>query len=540
MEDKKKSYIDMRLLPIKVHYFVAFGGLGGVMPFLPVVAKSLNIHATAVGIIFTVIPFTVLLAKPLFGSISDHFQNIKKVIISIICVIIVAYLCILLIPPIQLKEKDFASVSCHEPSSNTTLPVHYNPKCLLERIHTNPVCHIFGECTATLGKTYPTDFNQICGDINIAVSINSTYTIYFPVCLTQNGTNSEGNSQETSSNISTCSCLTTSKHTSLKCTPSFENCTVKSGIESPEVYESYQFWIFLLLALIGNSGSGALFSLSDAACYELLGDRIDLYGRQRLFATISWGAIAFFTGYFNDLASDRIGSRTYAPGFYLMAGLAVVDLIILCKVIDLKQTTFSQNIWKDVGSLFASCRFVTFAMGVTIVGGLTSLLWNYQFWYLETLGASQLLLGLIIAVQCLAAEVPFFFFSGWIIEHLGHSLCLILTFFTYALRYILYYIIKNPWYVIPVEILHGWTFGVFYATMTSYARHYAPSGTEATMQGVLGGLFEGLGLAIGSILSGVGFDELGGSNTFMTASVISVCSAVAFSVITLALKIKRR
>lgn len=541
MENKKQSLIDMRLLPIKVHYFVAFAALGGVMPFMPVVAKSLNIHATAVGIIYTIIPFCVLLAKPLFGSISDHFQNIKKVIISVIIFSTIAYLLILAIPPIETDQENFVSMTCQDLSSNTTLPVHYDPKCLLERINQGSVCNIVGKCSTTSGKAYPTDADEICDDINIAVAINVTFDIHINVCRNLNLTDSRGNishASQTSSNITTCSCLA-SNYLSLNCTPSFEKCVMTlSKEDSSEVYKSLQFWTFLLLALIGGSGSGALFSLSDAACYALLGDRPDLYGRQRLFATISWGAIAFVTGYFNDLASASFGSTTYAPGFYIMTVLSAADLFILCKIIDLKQATFSQNIWKDIGSLFSSCRIVAFATAVVIVGGLTGMLWNYQFWYLQTLGASQLLLGLTITVQCLAAEVPFFFFSGWIIDRLGHALCLILTFFAFALRYFLYYLLTNPWYVLPIEILHGWTYGVFYASMTSFATHYAPPGTEATMQGVLGGLFEGLGLAVGSLLSGVGFDQLGGRHTFLTAAVVSAVSSVAFSVVTLVLKRK--
>ena len=56
-------------------------------------------------------------------------------------------------------------------------------------------------------------------------------------------------------------------------------------------------------------------------------------------------------------------------------------------------------------------------------------------------------------------------------------------------------VIQNPWLFLPVEVLQGLTFGLFYSTMTSYASVVALPGTEATMQAMVGASFEGLGKA---------------------------------------------
>jgi len=42
--------------------------------------------------------------------------------------------------------------------------------------------------------------------------------------------------------------------------------------------------------------------------------------------------------------------------------------------------------------------------------------------------------------------------------------------------------LQNPWYILPIELMNGVTFGLFYATMASYASIVAPPGTDATMQ----------------------------------------------------------
>jgi len=51
----------------------------------------------------------------------------------------------------------------------------------------------------------------------------------------------------------------------------------------------------------------------------------------------------------------------------------------------------------------------------------------------------------------------------------------------------------DPWWVLPIELLQGFTFGLFYATMVSYGSMVAPPGTETTMQALVGAAFGGVG-----------------------------------------------
>ena len=98
-----------------------------------------------------------------------------------------------------------------------------------------------------------------------------------------------------------------------------------------------------------------------------------------------------------------------------------------------------------------------------------------------------------MGVQCFGGELPFFFLSGWFIRKLKHTGAMSLVIAVFGLRYVLYYAISNPWWFLPVELLNGFTFGIFYATMTSYASEVAPPGSQATLQGVVGAAFEGVG-----------------------------------------------
>ena len=121
----------------------------------------------------------------------------------------------------------------------------------------------------------------------------------------------------------------------------------------------------------------------------------------------------------------------------------------------------------------------------------TALIWNFLFWLLEDLASAQgcgflewikTLQGLVMAVQCLLGELPFFFLSGWILKRIGHVHVMTLILLVLGVRLILHSIIKNPWWFLPIELSNGLTFGLFYAAMASYASIIAPPGTETTVQ----------------------------------------------------------
>ena len=156
------------------------------------------------------------------------------------------------------------------------------------------------------------------------------------------------------------------------------------------------------------------------------------------------------------------------------------------------QTKLSKNFWADVGQIFSSCRVLIFFLWCIVVGLGTAMIWNFLFWHLEDLAALQegcdklssikTLQGLVMGIQCFGGELPFFFLSGWLLKKIGHVNAMSLVLLGFAVRFFCYSLLTNPWWVLPIELLNGVTFGVFYSTMASYASILAPPGTEATIQ----------------------------------------------------------
>lgn len=98
--------------------------------------------------------------------------------------------------------------------------------------------------------------------------------------------------------------------------------------------------------------------------------------------------------------------------------------------------------------------------------------------------------GIALGIQCFGGELPFFFISGWVIKKLGHVNAMTMVLFTFGIRLFLYSLLTNPWWVLPIELMQGITFGIFYATMTMYANIVAPNGTAATLQVIVIVMFD--------------------------------------------------
>ena len=87
----------------------------------------------------------------------------------------------------------------------------------------------------------------------------------------------------------------------------------------------------------------------------------------------------------------------------------------------------------------------------------------------------------------------FFLILDKFVKRLGHIHCLSLVVASFGVRFLLYSMLENPWYSLPIEILQGPTVALMFVSMVGYAYKIAPTGGEGTMQGVMGGVMEGIG-----------------------------------------------
>lgn len=132
--------------------------------------------------------------------------------------------------------------------------------------------------------------------------------------------------------------------------------------------------------------------------------------------------------------------------------------------------------------------FVTVLVAGLILGQHNA----FFFWYLKTLGASQLLLGLNIVVSC-ATEVALLFTSGRIIQVVGYRCCLYLLFAVYGIRLLVNSFIRNPWMALGTEMTQSLCNGLLFPAASLCINDLAPAGMHGTVQGIIGALHWSVG-----------------------------------------------
>ncbi|GFS57311.1 hypothetical protein NPIL_508521 [Nephila pilipes] len=487
--------VNKRLLPVKAHYFLLNGAHAGVVPFITVYAKQMGISADAMGIILAILCCFTVVSRPLLGSLVDHLQKMKLVLMTLVLIDISADMGLNFIPSAEMNSPT-TSLFCHQ---NITYLAQYRKNCDAKFsscakdciLSCNP-CQFDG---TLCHRDENSSFVERLGKLNRIQNVSnlpSCLEEVMQMCVDENVTD---------------------------CNQWFEETKTDLPPKLPE-NPILQLCLLSVFTAIIYICMGSIVSLSDAACFNALGAHPELYGRQRMWGTVGWGSFALLAGYMNQVFTGASAKYSFSPGFYMLTGLFAIDLIVISKL-KLKNVKVSKNIFNDVGQLLVKPRIILFILQVYSVGVFIGISRTYIFWYLRTLNASQLVLGCTSAVQCFLGELPFFFFAGWIITKIGHVNTFTMSFVAHGFKFLCYSFLVNPWWGLPIEFLQGPCFGSFYTAMASYAKTIAPEGTEATVQGLASGTFEGLGVATGSLIGGYAFRTVGGRTSFFWIGIVS-------------------
>lgn len=117
---------------------------------------------------------------------------------------------------------------------------------------------------------------------------------------------------------------------------------------------------------------------------------------------------------------------------------------------------------------------------------------SFLFWLLQDLGGSKSLMGLTITVGGIVG-IPLLVLSGPIIKKLGHANVIFIGFVFYAIRLLGYSLIYNPWLCLIFEAMESITFSLSFTAAVTYAAKLSTVTTDTSIQGMLGGLYYGVG-----------------------------------------------
>lgn len=225
------------------------------------------------------------------------------------------------------------------------------------------------------------------------------------------------------------------------------------------------------------------------------------YGTVRLAGAFGWALTGIIVGYYIDEISTKV------IFMFASASLALTFLISLTLPADKAQSreTSSSSSFKDVASIFSDRTMVFFLLSVFLISASVTTIWNFYSLYMKENGASASLVGFGLSFQGLC-EIPLFFFSGRIIFKLNLKNTLLLTVVAAALRMLLYSVVKNPQAAIAIELLHGFSWSLFWVACVEYTNLLVKKEWRATGQSLLYAAYFGVGAIVGNFWTGYLYD----------------------------------
>jgi PPP family 3-phenylpropionic acid transporter len=186
-----------------------------------------------------------------------------------------------------------------------------------------------------------------------------------------------------------------------------------------------------------------------------------------------------------------------------MAGIFILTLFLkVNKPLPNSSATLFNGAKELMGN--KSLLFLLGAVVLISIGGTA--IWNFYSLYMKGNGASASLVGYGLSLQGLC-ELPFFYFSSRIILRWGMKRTLLITVSALAVRLWLYGLVDNPQWAIPIELLHGLSWSLFWVACVEYVNGMINPKWMATGQSLLYAAYYGLGAIAGNYWTGFLADQ---------------------------------
>jgi PPP family 3-phenylpropionic acid transporter len=235
------------------------------------------------------------------------------------------------------------------------------------------------------------------------------------------------------------------------------------------------------------------------------------YGRLRVWGSLGYTVAALTVG---RLMGDQV-SRLILVAYAGCLGLSWLSAIGLPSLSD-------RTVRRPLGGprlLLRNRPLVLLLLVAYLTASSAAIMNAFLGIHLKDLGGSANLLGVAIAIGA-ASELPVVAFGGWFLTRLGPARLVALAITTYAVRFVAYGTITNPEWILPVQTLHGLSFGAFLIASVTLAHRLAGREHAAGAQALLAAVSFGCGSITGSLVGGALLDRVGTTGLFRGGAVV--------------------
>ncbi|KAH9578287.1 Major facilitator superfamily associated domain [Trypanosoma melophagium] len=284
-------------------------------------------------------------------------------------------------------------------------------------------------------------------------------------------------------------------------------------------------WFVAFSVVLHFVGTVPLAPLMDQHTMSMLPeDRRNEWGLLRSYGAYGWGIGAPLMSFLVTYFGWGVSGIQFALGM-----MATLHCMLNGKPYDEVPPT-EMHFLEVFSFVLQHRRLLLFWLAVCCMGMGYVFIGTYLFMFLTEIEAPSILLGLSVTVTVIF-EIPLFRHAKWLHDHFTDVELMTIAMIAWVVRVLGYSLLHNPWYVLLLEPLHGFTFGAMWLASIHLVRHHYPPELGASSVGFLTAGMFGIGPVIGNILGGFLYAALGARGMLRVTAVFMTLMCVLFRVV---------
>jgi PPP family 3-phenylpropionic acid transporter len=239
-----------------------------------------------------------------------------------------------------------------------------------------------------------------------------------------------------------------------------------------------------------------------------------------------WGSVgfAFAAGFFGLLLKIYGSGLTYI----LTASCIFISLVIVLFLKDARRSQ-SKIEFSGIFKIIGSRKFLWFLFLVMTMSIAHRMNDGFLALYLRQMGAPDTIIGYAWMASALS-EIPVFFLLSRYGNRLKELPLLAFAGLIYSVRFLIMGYVQNPDWVVWIQLMHSFSFGIFLFTAIRYMGQLVPDEYRSSGQAIFTVTWSSIAGLISGTLGGWIFDVWGGSVLYVWGSLLSLLACIGFLV----------
>ncbi|XP_043209615.1 major facilitator superfamily domain-containing protein 6-like isoform X2 [Amphibalanus amphitrite] len=540
--------LDVRMLPIKLLFFMELAGIVTIWPHMSTHMAHLRLTAEETGLIVMLGGVAGIVAALSAGYIGDKMGNFKMYLGLALLIEGVAGVCLVLLPPAVQQVVPPGDASLNHHCVDDYLHINWRMESCEPHFSLASLNVTLRECRLSchsVNGSQPSVGQLHCGDDPASCSV-----LFPPPSLATGAPLSVlmVNSTDNSTRLHAvpaggggarpvaCPPPALAQSCRLQCADALPLSVVCAPRDDRQSH-SLTLWLYVFLRVVYSFCLGTTYTLIDTTVLSYCALFSVDYGFQRLWGTVAALIVSPLSGKIMDLFST-VGMIEFRPGFYTMAAFRFLSLVVLYFVNIGFRHSPSGSLFKYTIKLFQKIELTVLFLVMLLTGMAVGHIETFSYVFLSQLGASGTLIGTTITVGS-AVELVMLSVSGLCMSAVGQVGLIVLGMVIYAVRLIGYSLIVDPSLSLLLEALDGVNSGLMNAAVVTYAASKVEPELVATVRGILGCFLFGGGRAVGAQLGGYLVARFGHRVAFRIFAGVALFAAAAYALFQLAMRRRR-